>query len=132
MTSDQTKVLLEAHRQLMEGDAILAPILKLLDEEGYKIYRPPTDESHCYSFQKRVDDGLHFLCECNDKLFMNVTVWDFTINGHSHQSVEMYMTHENSENNWFHLKVYGIKLEEFVEYYQTGFDKLFKAWKTVY
>lgn len=131
MTPDQTKVLLKAQRQLMEGDALLSPVLKLLDEEGYKIYHHPT-ESQCYSFQKRVDDGLHFLCECNDKLFMNVTVWDFTINGHSHRSVEMYMTHENSENNWFSLKVYGIEPKVFPDFYARGFEQLMSAWKTVY
>lgn len=131
MTADQTKVSLKAQRQLMECDATLAPVLKLLDKEGYKIHHNPT-ESRCYSFQKRVDDGLHYLCECNDKLFMNVTVWDFTIYGHNHRSVEMYMTHENSENNWFNLRVYGIEPKVFLEYYGRGFEKLMSAWKAVY
>lgn len=132
MTPDQTQVLLNAQRQLIEVDEVLAPVIKLLDEQGYKHFIHGLDQGKAYSFQKRIDDGLHHLCECNDKLFMNVKVHDFSINDHAHRSVEMSMCHENSDNQWFDLKVYGIRPEEFVEYYQTGFDKLFKAWKNIY
>jgi len=132
MTPDQTKTLLEAQRQLMEGDEVLAPVIKLLDDQGYKHFLHGLDRGEAYSFQKRIDDGLHHLCECNDKLFMNIRIFDFTINGRNHRSIEMSMCHENSDNQWFDLKVYGINPEKFVEYYQTGFDKLVSAWKTVY
>ena len=128
MTLDQTQVLLNAQRQLMEADEVLASVIKLLDEQGYNHFISGLDQGKAYSFQKRIDDGLNHLCECNDKLFMNVKVYSFSV----HHSVEMCMCHENSDNQWFELKVYGIRSEEFVKYYQTGFDKLFKAWKTIY
>ena len=124
MTSDQTKILLEAQRQLMEGDATLAPVLKLLDKEGYKLYHHPA-KSQCYSFQKRVDDGLHYLCGCNEKLFIHVNV--------THQSIEMHMTRETSEKNWFTLsKVHGIEPNVFPDYYGRGLEKIMSSWKTVY
>lgn len=118
-------------RKCMESDATLVPVLKLLDEEGYKLYHNPT-KSQCYSFQKRVDDGLHYLCECNDKLSMNVDVWNYTLNGRTFRSVEMYMIHENSENDWFTLKVYGIDPKVFPGYYGRGFEKIMSAWRAVY
>ena len=51
MTPDQIKTLLDAQRQLMkEYDEVLAPAIRLLDEDGYKHFINSRDPGKVDSF----------------------------------------------------------------------------------
>lgn len=126
----QISELLKSQRSILENDDRFAPIIKFLDDNGYDHYIG-VDES-VYLFQKRIDDGRNFLCSCNDKLHMNVKVFDFTINDNVYRSIEMEMCHEMSDGKWFKQCIYRITVDEFIEYYETAFNKLVYAWESSY
>lgn len=126
-----SELILNCERTILECDVEHRAVLKLLDDEGYNHYINPKGEG-CYTFQKRIDDGVNALCHTNDQLYMNVEVWLNKLGDKIHRSVSMGMVHQNAECQWFELSCYGNSPETFVDQYQIIFNKLYTAWNAVY
>lgn len=78
-------------------------------------------------YQARIDVRGGFdspLCQCNDKLLINIT--ESNINN-GRNSYEIYIVHETLTGEWVEFKFYGLSEEEFdVVKYE---NKLLKLWE---
>ena len=107
---------------------------EFLEQHGYKMWKEDKDEmSFSQKYQKRLDILHKYkdvpLCECNDKLLINIDYWSFEINGIFSESCTIYLVHENKNQDWCDLKIYSIpvdKMKENLEHYE---DKIVKLWK---
>ena len=85
-------------------------------------YRDWKQDKHEYGvtthYQKGIDtvpEYEHYpLCECNDKLFINIVHSEFTINGHEHNSFEMNLVHENKAGDWADIRIYSLTEDKIV------------------
>lgn len=107
---------------------------EFLESHQYKMWKEDKDEmSFSQKYQKRVDTLHKYkdvpICECNDKLLINIDYWGFQINDVLSKSCSIHLVHENKNQDWCDLKIYSIpvdKMKENLQYYE---DKLVKLWK---
>lgn len=95
---------------------------EFLQSNGYKHWASKRDRAGDYSFvtekyQKRADGMLTWvnvpLCECNDKLLVNIEVNTITVGGKENTRWTIYMTHQSPVNNeWCDLKIYNLPMDK--------------------
>lgn len=100
-------------------------IKELLESNRYKHWSSEKDRiGDCMliteKYQKRVDYEVAWLdmwlCECNDKLFINIEVNASTVGRKENTTWTIYMTHQSPVNNeWCDLKIYSIPTEKLVD-----------------
>lgn len=103
-----------------------------LESNGYRLWKQENEQSHSTMyFQKRVD-GLYPdtpVCECNDKLFINIEVWTMEYNGNPHTSCTINMVHERPEDEWCDLKIYSLTEEQINTNLKSYEDKMVALWE---
>lgn len=107
-------------------------IQEFLENQGFKRFNSVFDpESVCY--QKRVDDGVNYLCSSNDKLFLNVYITEVSIStDRVHRAAKINLCHADTYSQWFELDAYGISFDDFIPSFERNVNKLMSAWKAVY
>ena len=107
-TLEQVQKKHECEVSKMVEDSRIKPMYELLINSGYNFYidtHQPEVGSE-YRFQKRVDEefGLQdYLCSCNDKVFINVKIYQFDIGNIRNLSAKVGLVHENSNGDWYDL-----------------------------
>lgn len=109
-------------------------IKQFLESHQYKMWKEDKDEmSFSQKYQKRLDILHKYkdvpLCECNDKLLINIDYWSFEINGIFSESCTIYLVHENKNQDWCDLKIYSIPVDKMKEGLVGYEDKIIKLWK---
>lgn len=104
---------------------------KFLESKGYKTY--PDQREGVQFFQKRVpDEDAGPLCLTNNKVHLNVTLYDFPPHLGLSRHCEVEITAEYRERRWCKLSVYSLSETEL----QGDFDKicgdLIAAWKGIH
>ena len=81
--------------------------------------------------QRRVDRVYSTLpvCNCNDKLFVNVDIIQTVYQGNMSITAEVHLCHENKQCKWCNLKIYGLKPEDIYSKLDKYETKLLKMWK---
>ena len=81
--------------------------------------------------QRRVDKVYSTLpvCNCNDKLFVNVDIIQTVYQGNMSITAEVHLCHENKQCKWCNLKIYGLKPEDIYSKLGKHEAKLLKMWK---
>lgn len=107
---------------------------EFLEAHQYKMWKEDKDTmSVSQKYQKRLDILHKYkdvpLCECNDKLLINIDYWRFEINGITSESYSIYMIHENKNGDWCDLKIYSIPVDKLMEDIVGYEDKIVKLWK---
>ena len=109
--------------------------MKALTDAGYKCWNTDKDQYGTIQYwQSRVDirDGFDEsipLCQCNDKLFINVSLDDFEANGSMFHSASISLTHENKEGLWCDLTIYSLTQDELADKLPSLEQKLLRLWK---
>lgn len=107
--------------------------MKVLEDKGYKCWKTDQDEySTTKHYQRRADKDQGFnypLCQCNDKLCINVVEHDFTIHGTHHHSFTLKITAENGMGDWCNIEIYGVNPEELKNKLDVFEKKLLNMWK---
>ena len=95
---------------------------EFLTSAGYKQWETKEERIGKYKFvtekyQRRVDGETAwlgvYLCECNEKLLVNIDVLTRTDLTDSHTSWTISLTHQSPVNNeWCDLKIYNLPLEK--------------------
>ena len=83
------------------------------------------------NLQRRVDRVYSTLpvCNCNDKLFINVDIIQTVYQGNMSITAEVHLCHENKQCKWCNLKIYGLKSEDIYSKLDKHEAKLLKMWK---
>ena len=104
---------------------------EFLESNDYKMWKQEENTLH---FQKRVDDIYQEspVCKCNDKLFINIQVFTFTIHGVVRTSCEMNMVHERPDDEWCDLKIYSLTEDQVKSNLKAYEDKMAKLWEVFY
>ena len=109
--------------------------MKALTDAGYKCWNTNKDQyGTTAEWQSRVDirDGFDEsipLCQCNDKLFINVRLDNFEANGSMFHSASISLTHENKEGLWCDLTIYSLTQDELADKLPSLEQKLLRLWK---
>ena len=109
--------------------------MKALTDAGYKCWNANKDQyGTTAEWQSRVDirDGFDEsipLCQCNDKLFINVRLDDFEANGSMFHSASISLTHENKEGLWCDLTICSLTQDELADKLPSLEQKLLRLWK---
>ncbi|MNQ49292.1 hypothetical protein D3C85_631990 [compost metagenome] len=111
--------------------------MQYLIDNGYKNYQTETDSlGTVEKWQKRVDTKPEFsrypLCHCNDKLFLNIEGYDYTIGEVKYHSYSIFLVHENKHGEWCDLKIYSISEEELVDNLKRYELQLLDMWLVFY
>lgn len=111
-------------------------IREFLVENKYKVWETEQNEyPNCFiltqKLQRRLDmeDGFDFpLCQCDDKLFLNIEPTQAHVNGNVSDSSEMSLVHEYN-GEWCGLKIYSISSDDLQN--KLGFyeQKILNMWK---
>lgn len=102
--------------------------------KGYKHYKTETDSigiGNTKYYQRRVDtdEGFDYpLCQCNDRVSINIEVWNLTLNGRNDISCSMSLVHENQNGEWCDLKIYSLTEDELWNNLKSLEDKLLAMW----
>ena len=112
-------------------------IQEFLEQNGYRNWKVDKQGYGTTThYQKRIDiiqEYEHYpLCECNDKLFINIVHSEFTINGREHVSFEMSLVHENKAGNWCNLKIYSLTEEKVTANLQKYEKLILELWNVFY
>ena len=109
--------------------------MKALTDAGYKCWNTDKDQhGQTQHWQARIDirDGFDEsipLCQCNDKLFINVRLDDFEANGSMFHSASISIVHENKEGLWCDLTIYSLTQDELADKLASLEQKLLRLWK---
>ena len=105
-----------------------------LEAAGYRTADEPLcremNECKWYAYRKSELDARQ--CECNEKPWMQIVVkpFQYSINGTTHQSVEIELCGE-ANATWWGLKAYAIKPDEFFERIEGVERRLIAAWNAL-
>ncbi len=108
--------------------------MKALEKSGYKNWKNEKDHfGTTERWQARIDIREDFdenipLCQCNDKLFINVIIRRLLLNGENHTGVEMEMCHENQDGHWSGLKIYSLTEKDIEVNLSWLENKLLRMW----
>ena len=107
-----------------------------LEQQGYKLWKTETEQfiGVTKHYQRRVDtDDIEYegypLCACNDRLFINITHYDFTLNGVNHTSSIVQLVHENKDGEWCDLRVYSLSEQQIKDNLSKYEKKLLDMWE---
>ncbi len=106
-----------------------------LTKAGYKLWKTEEDEygiKHLY--QSRIDNRDDFdesipLCQCNDKLCINVDIHDWVVNGQAVNGAEIELCHENQPGEWTSTKIYSLTVDDLELKLHSLEAKLLRMWK---
>ena len=100
-------------------------IKEFLESNGYKQWASKKDNiGDCMfiteKYQKRVDFDTAWtkapLCECNDKLLVNIEVNTNTIGGEENITWTIFLLHQSPVNDeWCDLKIYNILTDKLID-----------------
>lgn len=110
-------------------------IQDFLWQENYNCWKDEVNTfGKTYFYQKRVDTVYQSypLCNCNDKLFINIIHTDFVINDNPHISYEMSLCHENDVGEWCDLKIYSLTAEKIIGNLKMYETALLDMWNIFY
>jgi hypothetical protein len=95
----------------MGYDTLLGVVDWLKTEQGYKEYKETFKHPYKYKtlLQKRVDSEC--VCECNDKLSININVAEFDLGHTNHESYEIEIVAEKRAK-WWKLSCYSMTRAE--------------------
>ena len=102
--------------------------------DGYRlaqnVFNKELNQCDWYAY-RRVRHPAVF-CECNDEKDLQVVVYPFSFHNHgiNHESVEMEVTGE-AGGQWYQLKAYGIRQEDFEEKIRQAELSLVQAWNNL-
>lgn len=84
--------------------------------------------------QRRVDKVYSTLpvCNCNDKLFVNIDIVQAVIHGNMSITAEIHLCHENKQGEWCNLRVYALKPDQVYCKLEDKEHKLLKMWEIFY
>jgi hypothetical protein len=106
---------------------------QFLESKGYRHWKTEREFGTTEHYQKRMDNKEGFdspLCQCNDKLFINIKTYDFNFpNGLNQKSNSISLCHENEAGEWCDLEIYSLKDEEMKEKLDKLEDKLICMWE---
>ena len=106
--------------------------MKALEQAGYKLWKTDSDQyGFTQRWQARLDTQDWFdypVCQFNDKLFINVELYDFDVNGVYSQSASIYLVHENEAGEWCDIKIYSLTWNELESKLQSLEKKLLNMW----
>jgi len=108
-------------------------IQQFLESHGYRMWKEENN-SHgsTFNFQKRVDRDYPMapLCQCNDKLFINIDMCTlFTNSTDKHTGFTISLVHENQHGEWCDLKIYSLKEEQILSKLGSYEDKIINLWE---
>ena len=111
--------------------------MKFLIDNGYKKYNEKLDSfGTTGSYQKRIDtikEYEHYpLCQCNDKLFLNILHSCYQVNGQPYEGFEMFLVHENKAGDWCDLKIYSLNEEKILANLGKYEKQLLNMWQLFY
>jgi len=100
---------------------------------GYRRYeqgnlREPTTKK--VLFQRELQ-GVSPVCLCNDKLFVNVTLFELALPAHTLQTAEITITAETPDEHWANLTLYNLTLKELLEQEAQCVHRLTRAWRAL-
>lgn len=109
-------------------------IKEFLESNGYKMWKQEAESGLITQhFQKRIDNLHKYIdvpvCECNDKVFVNIQYYDFDMGNHQTKSCQISLVHENKNQDWCDLKIYSISVDKMKEGLVGYEDKIIKLWK---
>lgn len=112
-------------------------IKEFLEKKGYVCWKEDTENQGSYrsqsmKFQKKINDPDIPVCECNEKLFINVEYHLFDIGSGVNETCTIRICAENESSDWCDLKIYSIPLEKFkenIDYYE---KKILVMWEVFY
>jgi hypothetical protein len=92
-------------------DTLLGVVNWLTTEQGYKEYKEKFEHPYKYKtlLQKRVDSEC--VCECNDKLSININVSEFDLGDRTHESYEIEIV-AKKRAKWWKLSCYAMTRTE--------------------
>ena len=95
----------------MTYDSVLGVVNWLKEEQGYKEYKEKFEHPYTYKtlLQKRVDSK--HVCECNDRLSININVAEFDLGHTKHESYEVEIVAEKRAK-WWKLSCYSMTRNE--------------------
>ena len=103
--------------------------------DGYRLTRNVfnKDLNQCDWYAYRRVHYPAVFCECNDERDLQVVVNPFCFHSHGidHESVEMEVTGE-AGGQWYQLKAYGIRQDDFEEKMRQAELSLVRAWNNLY
>ena len=107
---------------------------EFLESNGYKCWKNDVDEcSKTEHYQRRVDNLPQYesypLCQCNDKVYINIVHYRFTIHDLDHNSLTANLCHGNAAGEWCDLKIYSLSEEKVKESLDSIEQKLLNMWK---
>lgn len=106
-----------------------------LIKNNYKLYGEEKDEfGTTQKYQKRVDADYpeYPLCACNDKLFINIDFYAFTIGDINSRSASIFLVHENNKGEWCDIKIYALKETDVLSKLYRLELKVMDMWKVFY
>lgn len=81
--------------------------------------------------QRRVDNVYNSLpvCNTNNKLCIDISIAQVTMNGATNITAELELCHENKQEEWCSLKIYALSDEEVYSNLEKYETKLLEMWK---
>ena len=99
---------------------------------GYKHWDTKKDSvGTTLSYQRRIDtdDGFSLpLCACNDKVLINISPFEFNVQGLKRNSCDIGLVHENESGEWCNLKIYSLEENDLLESIEKYESKLLAMW----
>ena len=105
---------------------------EFLELNSYRMWK---EENTSYGsflyFQKRVDRDYPMapLCQCNEKLFINIDVCKFDFSGVRQTSCTINLVHENQHGEWCDLRIYSLSEEQIQSKLESYEDKIINLWE---
>lgn len=101
--------------------------------KGYRRYeqgdlREPTTKK--VLFQRQLE-GVSPVCLCNEKLFVNVTLFELNLHGKIMQTAEVSITAETPDEHWANLTLYSLSLEDLLAQEPQCVQRLTRAWQAL-
>lgn len=103
---------------------------------GYVVWETESNDFHnvyliTQKLQRRVDKVYNLLpvCNCNDKLFVNIDITQSSIHGNLSINAEVHLCHENKQGKWCSLKIYSLKPEDIYSNLDKYEQKILKLWE---
>lgn len=107
-------------------------IQQFLESNNYRMWKEENN-SHgsTFNFQKRVDHDYPMapLCQCNEKLFINIDVCKFDFSGVRQTSCTISLVHENQHGEWCDLRIYSLSDGQIQSKLGSYEDKIINLWE---
>lgn len=108
---------------------------EFLESNGYRVWKEENDQySNTLHFQKRVDTIYEDspLCQLNDKLLINIQVWNTWYHDTTNTSCSIDLCHERPDDEWCDLKIYSLTVDQLKSNLKAYEDKVIKLWELFY